>query len=124
MADLENENVLSLAERNKYEKLYSGTLARLDESNAMCETLSEQNALLESKLKELDSQVSTSDLFRLQLETYRCVKGPSIYDVLTEGVEGVRLRWTHVDRVLNFSELLALDEKCALVLSSFSCCFL
>ena len=24
-------------------------------------------------------------------------KGPSIYDVHTDGKEGVRLRWTHVD---------------------------
>jgi len=27
----------------------------------------------------------------------RTVKGPSIYDVHTEGRGGTRLRWTHVD---------------------------
>lgn len=57
IAELENENILSLAERNKYEKLYTGTLARLEESTTMCETLSERNALLESKVEELESQL-------------------------------------------------------------------
>ena len=43
------------------------------------------------------SQTSTSSLTVNFLVRIHVGKGPSIYDVHTEG-EGVRLRWTHVDR--------------------------
>ena len=38
------------------------------------------------------------------------VRGPSIYDVLTEG-EGVRFRWTHVDGGRGSSPMWASTQK-------------